>query len=96
MRKIGAKRKLIPKEHLDNLALLLQVGVPLSTAMKKKSIQASRPVVYKLLKWRKVNIDVVQASIFPPWLKEDGPIVQESPDNWCYYGFFPYGEWIKR
>ena len=85
------KRKLLSKATIAELRERLEMGVPLATAIDKLNLDVSRPTVKRLVDLaRHPEFD---ESLFPPWLNEDGPSVQEQPDDWNYVGYFPLGEW---
>lgn len=85
-------RKLIRQDVLKQLTKLTRLGVPVARAMRELSIdnELTRPTVVRLLKAHRENY---HSSVFPKWLDPNGTIVQEQPDNYTYFGFFPYGSW---
>ena len=98
----GAKRKLVPKQIIDDIYDLTSIGVPLAKVLKDKDLDACRPVIARLLdSYRLAHQDdmtlkvrgTVYASLFPVWL-QDTPAVQEQPDGWKYQGRFPLGTWL--
>lgn len=95
-------RKLLTPQTLYRLAELTEVGVPVAKAMRQLKLEGNitRPTVVMLLKAYVERKDLDQphydrtlASLFPPWLVEDGPTIQEQPEEYNYIGFFPQGSW---
>ncbi len=37
--------------------------------------------------------EILEASLFPPWLNNEIQKVQTSPSNWTYNGYLPWGNW---
>ena len=89
-------RKLITSRVLKALYMKTEQGIPLKRAMRQLNIPLTQPTVKKLLTHYSINSDITRASIFPPWLSEDGPPVQEQPQDWVYQGYFPLGVWVCK
>lgn len=97
------KRKLITLPTMFLICDDLEIGVPLSRAMRNHDIGMSRPSVNKLVRHfeyllaaenMEVNIHTCKAireSLFPDWLVTDE---QEQPDSMYYNGNWPSGEWV--
>ena len=96
----SAKRKLLSEKTLAELDEKVKLGVPLARAMQ--GIDACRPVVSKLLDVYQMikqhehipETQDVKLSLFPIWLDENNPGIQEQPEGWKYTGRFPYGQWV--
>ena len=96
--KVGKKRKLLTKRAITTLLSYQELGVTLNIAIRNLKIDLSRPTVVKLLKLYQESAQspTTLPSLFPAWLDEDGPFVQEQPNGWYYKGFFPTGEWYNE
>lgn len=95
-------RKLLAPQTLYDLDRMTDAGVPVAKAMRKLKIEdeVTRPTVVSLLEaYRKRNdydcehYNSTIYSLFPPWLVDDGPAVQEQPEEYVYNGYFPLGYW---
>jgi hypothetical protein len=94
-------RKLLTPDVLHQLSELTTMGVPVARAMRQMHLEdITRPTVVMLLKAYEERDDHSQehydrtlASLFPPWLVEDGSAIQEQPEEYNYIGFFPQGHW---
>lgn len=104
MKQTKAKRKLLAKDVLDALANKIELGVPLSRAIRDLKLDISNPTAKKLLNCYSIlnsfdrlefeeSETVVNNSMFPAWLDKSSTNVQENPDGWIYVGYFPLGEW---
>lgn len=99
------KRKLLTPTALSTLTEKVELGVPLSKAIRQMDLDLTRPTALKLVEiyLDYLELDVfhptaqrIDVSLFAPWMPIEGPAVQEQPDNWYYEGYFPLGEWICR
>jgi hypothetical protein len=97
-------KKLLPYNILEQLVNALELGVPLSAAMRQQSIKMSQPAVAKLVKQFRESFGsedhhiAMYDSLFPSWNKTSyayGAVI-EQPEGWYYEGYFPYGEWVQR
>ncbi len=85
------KRKLLTKKGSVLLTAELDRGVPLARALSNLGIECSIPTGKQLSMFAKVE----SIHLSPPWLDEEGPLMQECPANWRFKGFFPLeGEWL--
>lgn len=93
-----AKRKLIKFSTLVALFDKEQEGVPYSRMIRDLDLDVSTPHLTKLLNYLFLSTSepAIEQSLRPPWLDEDGPEVQEEPDDYKYIGRFPFGVWAKR
>ncbi|ANY29529.1 hypothetical protein BOX07_gp18 [Pseudoalteromonas phage PH1] len=90
------KRKLVTRPVLFNLYKHNSMGVPLTKLVASGDYDISRPALASLLRaLESEQSTTVSASLFPVWLDENGPTVQEQPDNFIYLGKFPHGEWYE-
>lgn len=95
-------RKLLTPQTLYQIAEWTSLGVPVARAMRQLDLEGNitRPTVVMLLKAyverktsTQAHYDRTLASLFPPWLTEDGPAIQEQPEEYNYVGHFPQGYW---
>lgn len=99
-------RKHIRADVLQQMQNEVEMGVPVARSMSKHLPDGSitRPTVVQLLKALAIldsdsnvtTLDLVASSLFPPWLDECGPAVQEQPACYDYKGTFPRGKWQCR
>lgn len=95
-------RKLLTPQTLFELSRLTSVGVPVAKAMRQLHLDnITRPTVVTLLKayverndHNDYHYDRTLKSLYPPWLIEDGPAIQEQPEDYNYHGYFPQGCWV--
>jgi len=88
-------RKLLTRKALASLHHKTTEGVPLARALRQLNINVTLPTATKLLThYASLHSDIVSASLFPDWLDEDGPALQEQPSTAKYDGYFPLGEWV--
>jgi hypothetical protein len=96
--KTSAKRKLLPEADILILKQRVELGVPLNRACKLLHPEISNVVVIRLVNWHTelakalgeeefMLYDAMHNSLYPPWLPN------EQPDEACYAGEFPYGQW---
>jgi hypothetical protein len=91
-------RKLITEDTLSLLTEAIELGVPLSRAIRDQELSMSRPAVQKLVTQYSTWLFGAQDqgiydSLFPEWLVHDE---QVQPDNVRYLGYFPLGRWEQR
>jgi len=85
------KRKLLTKQGFLLLRAELDRGVPIARALKNLNINCSAPTGKQLYILGKIESE----NLAPPWLDQNGPLLQECPANWRFKGFFPLvGEWL--
>lgn len=85
------RRKLLTKQGFELLKAELDRGVPIGRALSNLGIQCSNPTAKQLYTFSKLD----SPNLNPPWLDQDGPLLQECPSNWRFKGFFPLlGEWL--
>ena len=95
------KRKLLSSKLLFSVESRVAQGVPLALIIRKMELDISRPALAKLLKHSKREQEVmddselIEASLYPQWLDSNSLEVQTQPEDWCYKGYFPLGEWIN-
>lgn len=85
------RRKLLTPQGYNLLKAELERGVPLVRALQNLDIQCSAPTAKQLTLYHKIE----SANLTPPWLDQEGPLLQECPIEWRFKGFFPLkGEWV--
>lgn len=85
------KRKLLTHKGFELLQTELDRGVPLKRALVNLGIDCTAPTAKQLTIYYKTK----SPHLTPPWLDQEGPILQECPIDWRFKGFFPLtGEWI--
>ncbi len=89
------KRKLITRIIAARLCTKIKIGVPLAKAQREEHLNnISSTALSRLLKHYYKDSPVINGSLFPAWLDEDGDSVQEQPDGCRYVGYFPLGVWV--
>lgn len=85
------KRKLLTRKGFELLVAELDRGVPIPRAITNLGLNCSAPTVKQLYTLGKLE----STNLSPPWLDQNGPILQECPPEWRFKGFFPLvGEWL--
>lgn len=85
------RRKLLTKVGFELLKAELDRGVPIGRALKNLGIDCSNPTAKQLYTLGQID----SPNLSPPWLDQNGPIIQECPPEWRFKGFFPLlGEWL--
>lgn len=85
------KRKLLTKLGYTKLKEEVDRGVPMRRALLNLGLNLSLPTAYQLIQFSTLE----HPNLYPVWLDQDGPMLQECPPEWRFKGFFPItGEWL--
>jgi hypothetical protein len=105
----GTKRKLIPEELLQTLAMASVQGVPRARLIRDHNLDLTTPTLRELInnylqmkalighnkRANRLLGQKLYQSLFPSWLEPSLHAVQSEPDNWAYSGAFPFGSWTR-
>jgi hypothetical protein len=85
------KRKLLTTKGFALLREEMDRGVPVRRAIENLGISCSIPTAKQLYTLASIESE----NLTPPWLNQEGSLLQECPPEWRFKGFFPLaGEWI--